>query len=68
VIILKNLYITCQTKGSYTDTPWKVLSVKIAAVIYFASPIDLIPDFIPVVGYLDDAAVIKLALSFQKMI
>jgi uncharacterized membrane protein YkvA (DUF1232 family) len=34
-----------------------------ALVLYLASPIDLIPDFIPVVGYLDDILVLALATS-----
>jgi uncharacterized membrane protein YkvA (DUF1232 family) len=33
-----------------------------AAAVYLASPIDLIPDFIPVVGLLDDALVLALVL------
>lgn len=31
-------------------------------LVYLASPIDLIPDFVPVVGYLDDAIVVALVL------
>lgn len=33
-------------------------------VPYLASPIDLIPDFVPVLGYLDDAALAALALRY----
>ena len=44
--------------GRYKQIPWKSMSLIIAAVIYFVSPIDAIPDFIPFVGYLDDAFVI----------
>jgi uncharacterized membrane protein YkvA (DUF1232 family) len=33
-------------------------------LVYLASPIDLIPDFIPVVGYADDALVVAIALRF----
>jgi uncharacterized membrane protein YkvA (DUF1232 family) len=50
--------------GRYTDIPWRVISAITAAMLYFISPIDLIPDFIFGVGYLDDAFVIKLALDF----
>ena len=34
----------------------------LALIPYLASPIDLIPDFIPVIGYLDDVAIVALVL------
>ena len=44
------------------DTPWyvKVLAAVVAA--YAFSPIDLIPDFIPVIGYLDDLILVPLGI------
>jgi len=50
----------------YTDVPWQTIVLAIAALIYFVSPIDLIPDFIPVVGYLDDGAVITFVVASIK--
>ena len=43
-------------------TPWyaKVLALAVAA--YALSPIDLIPDFIPVIGYLDDVVIVPLGV------
>lgn len=35
-------------------TPWYAKALAVAIVAYALSPIDLIPDFIPVLGYLDD--------------
>lgn len=35
-----------------------------ALLVYLLSPIDLIPDFIPVLGYADDALVVAIALRF----
>lgn len=35
-----------------------------ALLVYLLSPIDLIPDFVPVVGYADDALVVAIALRF----
>jgi len=55
--------ITDYAKGNYKEVPWKIMAAITGAVVYFVSPIDVIPDFIPVVGYLDDALVIKLALD-----
>jgi uncharacterized membrane protein YkvA (DUF1232 family) len=37
--------------------------IVVAPAIYLASPIDLLPDFIPVVGRLDDAAVFSLSID-----
>ena len=58
--------ISDYSKGNYKEVPWNVIAAVTGAVIYFVSPIDVIPDFIPVVGYLDDALVIKFALDFAS--
>ena len=50
-------------KREYTDIPLTSIISILAALIYVVSPIDLIPDFIPVAGYLDDVAVVTLVLS-----
>ncbi len=53
-------------KGEYRELPWKSLVMIIAAVVYFVSPIDLIPDWIPFFGLVDDALIIRLALGSVK--
>ncbi len=54
------------TKGKYTEAPWKSMVAIVAGVIYFLMPIDLIPDFIPFTGFIDDFTVIMLiANAFQ---
>ncbi|CAN5568245.1 hypothetical protein BH10BAC5_BH10BAC5_13060 [soil metagenome] len=40
---------------SYTDLPWKTITLLTVAVLYFLNPFDLIPDVLPVIGYGDDA-------------
>ena len=42
--------------------PWHARAVGLAVTAYALSPIDLIPDFIPVLGLLDDALLIPLGL------
>jgi uncharacterized membrane protein YkvA (DUF1232 family) len=44
-------------------TPWYAKAVAAAVVVYALSPIDLIPDFIPVLGYLDDLILVPLGLA-----
>jgi uncharacterized membrane protein YkvA (DUF1232 family) len=50
-------------RGEYSDIAAPKLLVIIAAIIYFVSPFDVIPDWIPVLGHIDDAFVITLALK-----
>jgi uncharacterized membrane protein YkvA (DUF1232 family) len=50
-------------KKEYTQFPWSSLIKTIAVLIYFVSPLDALPDFIPVVGFLDDFALISWVLS-----
>lgn len=44
-------------------TPFEVKAIAIASLTYFISPIDLIPDFIPGVGFTDDAAALAAAVA-----
>ena len=50
-------------KGTYKEIPKKSIIMIIASILYFVSPVDLIPDFIPVIGLVDDAAVIAFAIK-----
>jgi uncharacterized membrane protein YkvA (DUF1232 family) len=44
-------------------TPWYVKSLAFAVAAYALSPIDLIPDFIPVLGYVDDLLIVPLGIA-----
>ena len=48
--------------GSYGGLSVRTLASCAAALLYVLSPVDLIPDFIPGVGLIDDAAVLFLLL------
>ncbi len=52
------LYLACRHPG----VPWYAKAIALLVVGYALSPIDLIPDFIPVLGYLDDAILIPLGI------
>lgn len=44
------------------NTPWYAKITILLVVIYALSPIDLIPDFIPILGYLDDLILLPLGI------
>jgi uncharacterized membrane protein YkvA (DUF1232 family) len=44
------------------ETPWPVKLLAFGVAAYAFSPIDLIPDFIPVLGYLDDLILVPLGI------
>ncbi|MDP6635196.1 MAG: YkvA family protein [Phycisphaerae bacterium] len=47
----------------YRQVPWSTIAIALGALIYFVNPFDAIPDFIPGVGYLDDALVIGVTVQ-----
>ena len=56
---------------AYKDerVPWYAKLFTVCVVAYAFSPIDLIPDFIPILGYLDDVIIVPLGIMFAlKMI
>lgn len=53
----------------HPETPWYVKLFVAGIVAYAFSPIDLIPDFVPVLGYLDDLILLPLGIALAiKMI
>jgi uncharacterized membrane protein YkvA (DUF1232 family) len=54
------LYLACRDPR----TPWYAKVLPGGVVAYALNPIDLIPDFIPVLGYLDDLILIPLGIYF----
>ena len=44
------------------ETPWHAKALGLFVVAYALSPIDLIPDFIPVLGYLDDVILLPVLI------
>jgi len=52
------LYLACRDPR----TPWYAKTMAAVVVAYAASPIDLIPDFVPVLGYVDDLLLLPLGI------
>ncbi len=50
-------------KKEYTEIPMGTIIAVVSALIYFLSPVDLIPDIIPGLGVIDDAAVVVACLA-----
>jgi uncharacterized membrane protein YkvA (DUF1232 family) len=47
----------------YSEVPWRTILYAATAIFYFVSPLDLIPDFIPLTGFLDDITVITFVIG-----
>ena len=65
---LKSMFelLRAYIKGDYRNIPYASLLLIVGAILYFVLPTDAIPDFIPGIGYLDDAAVIGFTLKKVK--
>lgn len=51
-------------KGVYTKVPWFTIATIAFSFLYILNPLDIIPDFIPGLGYIDDMAIITFGLRF----
>lgn len=58
--------VRAYSRSEYRAAPESTLVVVIAAIIYVVSPLDVIPDAIPAIGFLDDATILTLALQRTK--
>lgn len=59
---LKRQVMVLWFSSRHPNTPWLPKLVAIAVVAYALSPIDLIPDFIPILGCLDDMILLPLGI------
>lgn len=50
--------IRAYAAGEYRRLPWKSLLSVVGVLLYFVSPLDFIPDFLPIVGLTDDVALV----------
>ena len=59
--------VKCYFTGEYKIIPWSSIVKIIAVLIYFISPIDVIPDFLPFIGFTDDLALTVWLFSSLKV-
>lgn len=53
-------------KGDYTKIPWFSIASIGVALLYVLNPMDMLPDFIPGVGYVDDFLILTIVLRFVE--
>ncbi len=50
--------------GSYPNVPWFTIASIVMSLLYVFNPFDLVPDFIPGVGYIDDLAILSISMGW----
>lgn len=48
----------------YTEVPWFSIATIVLALLYVLNPLDIIPDFIPGIGYIDDLAILGISMGW----
>lgn len=62
-VIILFAMIKAYKNKEYRELPWTTISAVVFTLLYVFWPLDVIPDFIPGVGQLDDAAMVALCLK-----
>lgn len=50
----------------YRAVPWFIISSVGATLLYIITPVDMIPDFIPFMGFIDDVAIFSICLNLVR--
>src|SRR5690606_29339873 len=50
--------------GIYPQVPWFTIATAVLALLYILNPLDVIPDFIPGLGYIDDMAILSIGMGW----
>ncbi len=58
--------IEAYSRGDYRDIPWVSIALVVGTLIYFVSPIDVIPDVIPILGLTDDVTLLAWTIKQIK--
>jgi uncharacterized membrane protein YkvA (DUF1232 family) len=53
-------------KGNYREIPWRSITAISFTLLYIINPLDVVPDVLPIVGYVDDLSVFMALLSLAE--
>lgn len=65
-VVMLSRMVKAYSTGQYRIVPWSTILKILAVLIYFVSPIDVIPDFLPLIGLSDDLALVLWLFSSLK--
>jgi len=51
-------------RGAYSNVPWFTIATIAMAFLYILNPMDIVPDFIPGIGYIDDVAILTMGVGW----
>lgn len=62
-LIKKTRVLYTMLRDTSYSMSWQSKGAVIVALLYFINPLDIVPDFIPVIGYIDDAFIVSVVVN-----